>query len=373
MPYSDSLPFPTLDLNKNIAPVVKVLRLRSSSFLSLFVHHKVMEKIYYIGIDVSKKKLDICVMSNSKVVKEEQVTNHQQAITATLNQIKEELGMEHDNFIICAEHTGQYTYPLSCACAAMGCTLWLENPTQIKYSCGMTRGKNDRVDARRIAEYAMRFADRLRASKRPTEELERLKQLEAERTLYLTDIAKYKAQLADQRDYMPEKIFRRKETRIKALIASLEKSLKAIEEEMDEIINSSDELSRQMHLLKTIDGVGRVVAMNMIIATEAFTRFDNARQFCCYAGVAPFAYTSGSSQHSKCKVSQRAAKYLKSLLHMAAVSIAHRKGGQLKEYFLRKVAEGKNKMTVLNAVRAKLVARMFSVIKNNRDYQPILS
>jgi len=131
---------------------------------------------------------------------------------------------------------------------------------------------------------------------------------------------------------MPEGIFHRKEARMKALIATLEKALKAIEDEMDEIINFSNELSRQIYLLRTIDNIGRVIAMNIIIATEAFTPFDNAQQFCCYA-VAPFAYTSGSSQHSKYKVSQRTAKYLKSLLHMAAVSIAHRKRGQLKGYF----------------------------------------
>ena len=58
---------------------------------------------------------------------------------------------------------------------------------------------------------------------------------------------------------------------------------------------------------------------------------------------------------------------------MAAVAIAHKKTGDLKTYFERKVAEGKNKMTALNAVRAKLVARMFAVIRNNRVYQPILS
>lgn len=57
---------------------------------------------------------------------------------------------------------------------------------------------------------------------------------------------------------------------------------------------------------------------------------------------------------------------------MVAVAIAHRKGGELKEYFQRKVEEGKNKMTVLNAIRAKIVARMFSVIKNDRIYQSVL-
>lgn len=86
-----------------------------------------------------------------------------------------------------------------------------------------------------------------------------------------------------------------------------------------------------------------------------------------------FLYTSGSSLRSQNRVSLRADKSIKSLLHLAAVAIAHRKDGELKEYFLRKVEEGKNKMTVINAIRAKLVSRMFSVIKNDRYYLPVLA
>lgn len=257
-----------------------------------------MQIFYFIGVDVSKNKFDICVMSKSKVLKEDQVSNHPQAIASVIAGIKEELSMNNDSFIICAEHTDQYTYPLICACKSVECKLWLENPSQIKYCSGVTRGKNNKVDAHRIAEYAMRFLDKAKPYKRPTEELMRF---------------------------------------------------------------------------KSVEGVGTVIAMNMIIATEAFTRFDNPRQFNCYVGVAPFSYTSGTSQHSCNRVSQRAVKYIKCLLHMAAVAIAHKKRGDLKTYFERKVAEGKNKMTVLNAVRAKLVARMFTVIRNNRIYQPILT
>ncbi len=322
-----------------------------------------MQNFYFIGIDVSKSKLDICVMPKSKVLKEEVVSNHPQAIAYAIVSIKEELSMDNDSFIICAEHTGQYTYTLMCASKSVGYKLWLENPSQIKYCSGVTRGKNDKVDARRIAEYAMRFIDKARPYERPSEELARLKQLESERSLYLTDKAKYKAQLTDQKDYMEPEIFKRKSKRLKDMIKALEKTLKAINDEMSKVIASSATLARQMQLLQSAEGVGPVVAMNMIIATEAFTRFDNPRQFCCYVGVAPFTYTSGSSQHSRNRVSQRAVKYIKCLLHMSAVAITHKKTGELKNYFERKVAEGKNKMTVLNAMRAKLVARMFAVIK----------
>ena len=199
------------------------------------------------------------------------------------------------------------------------------------------------MDARRIAEYAMRFFDKAKPYQRPIEELMRLKQLEAERSLYLTDLAKYKAQLSDQEGFMEDKIFKRKAKRLKEMIKSLEKTLKEIAQEMADVIYSSEELSRQMRLLKSVEGVGPVVAMNMIIATEAFTRFDNPRQFNCYVGVAPFAYTSGSSQHSRNRVSQRAVKYIKCLLHMAAVAIAHKKTGDLKTYFRKKSRpKGKN-------------------------------
>ena len=332
-----------------------------------------MENFYFIGVDVSKKKLDICVMCDSKVVSEEQVSNHQQAITKLINELKRELNMTNENCLICAEHTGQYTYPLLCACKSMDCRLWIENPTQIKYCSGMTRGKNDRVDAKRIATYAFRFYDQAVYYKRPSEELVRLNQLEAERTLYMVDLSKYKAQVTDQKDFMPKALYKSKSDRLKLLISSLEQVLKRIEAEMNEIIESTKILSRQMDLLMSIDGVGRIVAMNMIIVTEAFTRFNNPRQFCCYAGVAPFAYTSGSSQHSKNKVSQKACKYIKTLLHMSAVAITHRKSGELKAYYERKVDEGKNKMTIINALRAKLVARMFAVIKRDEFYSPILS
>ncbi len=332
-----------------------------------------MDKFYFIGIDVSKKKLDICVMYGSKVLIEEQVSNSTKVITQAIKHIKKELDITNDMLIICAEHTGQYTYPLICATKSIDCKLWLENPTQIKYSCGMTRGKNDKVDARRIATYAFRFFDKMKCYVRPSEAIIQLNQLQAERSMYVTDLAKYKAILTDQSDFIPKDIYIQKAKRIKVLMASLQQAISVLEKKMNEVISASAMLSRQMSLLTSIDGIGRVIAMNMIVATEAFTRFENARQFCCYAGVAPFSYTSGSSQRSQNRVSLRADKSIKSLLHLAAVAIAHRKDGELKEYFLRKVEEGKNKMTVINAIRAKLVSRMFSVVKNDRYYLPVLA
>ncbi len=332
-----------------------------------------MKKIHFIGIDVSKKTLDVCLMSENSVLLEERVANHPDAIRALLQKIESGYGASVEETVVCAEHTGQYTFHLAEVCLAQGYRLCLENPMQIKLSIGMTRGKNDRADARRIAQYASRFADTLRLCGSKDADLERLSQLESERRMYVTHLAAYKAQLSDQAEYMDKETFKWKSRRLRKHIRDTEETIEEIDGEMMEVIHSSAELYRQMTLLQTIDGVGPVVALNMIVATRAFTRFENHRQFCCYAGVAPFSYTSGTSQHSRNRVSLRADRQIKSLLHMAAVSIVRRKDGELNGYYLRKVAEGKNKMSVINAVRAKLVARMFAVVKKDQPYRSILS
>ena len=88
----------------------------------------------------------------------------------------------------------------------------------------------------------------------------------------------------------------------------------------------------------------------------------------CYAGVVPFENQSGTSLLKKPRVSFLADKESKSLLHMGAMS-AIRLDNDLRSYYRRKVKEGKNKMSVLNAVRNKIIHRVFAVVKNQVPYE----
>ena len=138
---------------------------------------------------------------------------------------------------------------------------------------------------------------------------------------------------------------------------------------MEMIAESDETIKHQMELLVSIDGVGKKLAVNMIVITEGFSRFDNARQFNCYAGLAPFQYTSGKSIYSKSRVSQRANKHIKSLLHLCAVSAGTRmSNGEYREYYERRKQEGKHPMCIINVIRAKIVSRMFAVIKRDSIY-----
>lgn len=326
-------------------------------------------KKFLIGIDVSKEKLDICLLHENEVIKEIIVGNQSLLIKAFLKKILKENGLEVNDLLICAEYTGQYTYPLCCVCNDLGLGLWLENPAQIKYRSGIQRGKNDKLDAQKIANYALRYQDGARLFTMPDKSLISLKQLISERDMYIVDKGKYTGQLTDQKRFMDKDDYKRKQQRLKSLIDDLNQAILQIEKDIQNMIDSDEVLSNQHKLLCSIDGIGEHIAVKMIVETNAFKDFKDPRKFCCHAGVAPFSYTSGSSQRSKNKVSNRADKSIKALIHMGALIAATRMKGELHDYYLRKVEEGKNKMSVINAVRAKLIYRMFAVIRNNQMYQ----
>ncbi|OAV67825.1 Transposase IS116/IS110/IS902 family protein [Bacteroidales bacterium Barb6XT] len=172
--------------------------------------------------------------------------------------------------------------------------------------------------------------------------------------MYVSDKSRYQGQLTDQERFMRKKDYRQKSARLKEMIKGLEKSICQAEKEIKEAVGSGETLYEQHKRLCTAEGIGDKTAVKMIVATKGFTDFTDARKFCCHAGAAPFSYSSGNSILSRNRVSQRADKSIKALLHMAASVVA---------------AKGKNKMSVPNAVRAKLVHRMFAVIRNNQDYQ----
>ncbi|MDR1342765.1 MAG: IS110 family transposase [Prevotellaceae bacterium] len=323
---------------------------------------------FVVGIDVSKKKLDLCLTIDGVIAKEWVVDNRQDALSASLSSVIKRFKQPEEAALICAEYTGQYVYPLCCACEALRLPLWLENPYQIKHSLGLHRGKNDRVDARRISEYAGRFSDRARLFSMPEKVLSSLRQLLSERELYVTDKGKYQALLTDQVQFIPKGDYQAKSKRLKRVIEELRASIAEVEEKMQALVKGDEELSSMFKQLCSVEGVGEHTAMKMIVATDGFRSFDDPRKFCCHAGIAPFEYTSGSSVRSRRRVSQRADKSIKALLHMAALVAATRMTGELHEYYLKKVAEGKNKMSVLNAVRSKLVYRMFSVVKRDTVY-----
>lgn len=327
-----------------------------------------MKKIY-VGIDISKEKCNLCYSSGLDTVREEEVSNDSRALKKAFRAALKALGVSFDSVLVCAEYTGRYIYPITVACQELDVFLWMDDPTRIKNSMGLARGKNDAIDAARIAEYACRYSDKAVRYRIPDAALVSMKNLLADREFLLTDKKRYQSQISDQKRYMAPGDFKHKNSRWKKVIKAIEEQIKAIDAEIESIIAANPALTRQRELLTSIDGVGDRIAINMIAVTGGFTRFQNARQFCSFAGLTPYRYDSGTSVRSKAKTSKRANQTMKALLHLAAVSAAtHMKESEYRDYFERKTKEGKHVMCVLNVVRAKLVHRMFSVIRRDAEY-----
>lgn len=328
-----------------------------------------MNYSYYCGIDISKQHLDFCLVDGAgRQLGQYRCGNG----SAEIARLVEALPVpEPGQVLFCAEHTGMYGYGLARVAAGQSLALWMEHPAQIKACSGVQRGKSDPADAARIARYAQRYRDRAVLAQPETEPLQPLRQLQSERALMVADRAKYKGQLTDQQAYMEPGAYRAKSERLGAIIAVFDQQIACIDQKIEQLLQADPVLARQNRLLQSIPGVGPRLALAMIVLTGGFTRFECPRAFCCYSGVAPFRWHSGSQTHSRGRVSHRADKRIKSLLHMGALAVIARPG-ELQDYYRRKCGEGKPKLSVINAVRGKLVHRMFAVIKRNQPYQPIL-
>lgn len=327
-----------------------------------------MNKIY-VGIDISKEKCNLCYRRGLEVVHEEECLNEIKELKKAFKSALKALEATNDEVLICAEYTGRYIYPLTVSCQELDLFLWLDDPTRIKNSMGLTRGKNDVIDAARIAEYAYRYSDKAVRYSIPDAALVSMKNLLSDREFLLTDKKRYQSQLSDQKRYMAPNDFKHKSSRWKKVIKTIEEQIEAIDAEIDTLISADPVLARQKELLVSIDGIGDRIAINMIAITGGFTRFQDARQFCSFAGLTPYKYDSGTSVRSKAKISKRSNQSMKALLHMSAINVATRmKDGEYKEYYERKLKEGKHVMCIMNVLRAKLVHRMFSVIKRDTEY-----
>ncbi|MFN2438422.1 MAG: transposase [Chitinophagaceae bacterium] len=154
---------------------------------------------------------------------------------------------------------------------------------------------------------------------------------------------------------------------IKKSIKAIDADLKNIEAKIMACLKEDASLHHLFSLITSVVGIGFVTGVNLIIHTHGFNIMCDSRKLACYCGVAPFPYQSGVSIKGKTKISHMANKKLKTNLHLAALT-AIKYDPELKAYYERKVLDGKPKMSVLNAVRFKLLARVVSVVKKDREY-----
>lgn len=125
--------------------------------------------------------------------------NDIKSIRKTMKESFKFLASNPEDMLVCAEYTGRYIYSLTIACHDLNIFLWLDDPTHIKNSLGIVRGKNDAIDAARIAEYASRYEDKAVRYVMADKGLASLKSLLSDKEFLLRDRRRYQAQLSDHR------------------------------------------------------------------------------------------------------------------------------------------------------------------------------
>lgn len=333
--------------------------------------NKLIKKKHFVGVDISNDTLDFAILEEKTYgkYKEKRVQNSISGCDSILEWFDKK-GVKIEDCLLCMEHTGTYGLLLFAWLSQLGIDFCVEPGLQIKRSLGMTRGKNDKIDARRIAEYCYTSRAKLKLFKMSSVLVLQIKQLLTYRDQAVRIRTSLKNSIKSHKQY--EKV-----SGLKVIAEQIAKQIKQqdelidnIEKQIIDLIESDPAMKKNFELITSIKGISLIIASFMIVTTNNFTSFENGRKYACYAGIAPFEYRSGKSIKTKAKVSNLGYKKMKTLLSNGANS-AKLYDPQIKAYYNRKIAEGKEHKLIINSISCKLVNRAFAVVKRQTPYTNI--
>lgn len=244
---------------------------------------------YYVGIDISKGKLDCWLRPADELLCCE---NESQGFERLLRWLTAH-ECTPDNTVICLEHTGIYGKRLLVALTEAGWPTAVEKTTVTDKVGPDHNRKDDQFDASLIAEYADRFTDRLPP---PEEDLDKIQQLCSERRRLVRQrtTTKTKQTQSAQQTHCPELLQEGWDRQI----ALLNKQIATLEKRISEMLEAHEGLSNYYKLLTSILGVGNVTAWLWLIYFYGQQHL-NPKKIASRFGVAPHSHTSGSSVRGK--------------------------------------------------------------------------
>ncbi len=324
--------------------------------------------VLFIGIDISKHWIAVSVTTDGQKpgMPYAQFRNTSSGFAKMLKWVISQQ-TPSGALLFCMEHTGVYTLPLCYFLQQQGLDYILETALRIKKSLGLKRGKSDQADSRDIARYAYLFRDDLKTRQLPADTLMKLKHLLAYRARLIKHCHALKVAGKELKQYVSEELAMGIPSDTEDLVQAFQGKLRKVERQLDQLVQQDPEVKRFYELVTSVKGIGKIIALQVLVHTQCFRAFEKARQFACYIGIAPFENRSGKCLNKPAKVSHLAHKKLKALLTngmMAAIQYDK----ELKAYYERKIAQGKNKYSVFNAVKNKLVSRIFATVHRGTPY-----
>ena len=232
----------------------------------------------FIGVDISKNSLDIFIHPLGLSHK---IDNTKKAISAFVEQLSE----YHVVQTVC-EATGGYEKPLVQVLQKNSYDCWVVDPRRIKGFITATgcKAKTDKIDAQRIAEFAVQYALEYTIIKKSRNEeiLQALVSRKGDLTQYL---ASEKARLKHPAHELST-------TSIEKMIAILEQAIKDIDHQIEKHLLRDDELSKKVDLLTSIPGIGKATAALLVSSIPELGQLPN-NKIAALTGLCPYTRESG--------------------------------------------------------------------------------
>ena len=315
-----------------------------------------------VGIDVSKKKLDICALFDGKT-KKKIVDNSVSGFKSLHNWIsKNNINDPH----FCMESTGCYSEGVAEFFHKLGFKVSVVNPLQIKAfrNSKLIRQKTDSVDAQVIAEFCFQNNPAPWTPRSPEQkELHNMN----------VRISALKAELNRSSNALENKNLSKVILKsINDEIKFLKKQIALLEDEAQKIINSNQNLKEQFDRITEIKGVGEKLALTIIADMPDVSNFQKSGQFSAFAGVSPAHFQSGSSVRGKSHISRLGSKSIRKVLYMSALVVKN--NNPHFQTFVRKLQKkGKAPKVIIVAIMRKLMCILFGMLKNSSDFDPKLA
>lgn len=308
-----------------------------------------------IGIDVASKKLQIYLSDHPE--KSFQIDNQKDAVERFIR----EMNIRADQYEIGVESTGKYHRITQDVFVRQGFSFRVINPilTNEYIRCTIRKKKTDVSDAKIIA----RLVERGEGQIITTDELDTTKRslLRARSRVkkYQKGLKQLIVQLKQEEDSAH---LRRSIKKLERLIKNMSKSADTLEQEA-----MTSDPSPEEELIKTIPGFAQKLAAIVSAEVGDFKRFPSARQLKAFVGIDPRIIQSGNTSRMG-KITKRGNPFLRSAFYLAA-QVARQHDPELKQFFQKKISEGKHFTLAVCAVARKLCERVFAVIKKNAPYE----
>lgn len=323
-----------------------------------------MDFKWFVGTDVSKKTLDVTLFFREQGDKSphKQFGNDDGGYRSILGWLEKQ-GANPKEALFCMEHTGAYSVGMAEFLEHAGLAYSLVSPLHMKRSLGLVRGKNDKVDSYQISRFCYLHRDELPPTTLPLATIRQLKGLVNERERLVKMQTSEKIVFSELAKANTDSTMKR----VAARIAMFSADIACIEQEMEQVIGSDPSIAERYKLIRSVVGIGLVNSALFIVYTCNFQTFTDARKYACYGGIAPFENLSGTSVRGKTRVSHLANRRIKvSLSNAARSAIQH--DPELRLYYDRKAKEGKEHGVIMNAVKFKLITRVFAVVKRGTPF-----